>query len=356
MQITHVEVIPITMGLEIPIRTVFNLSRDKREIHAVIIRIETRQGFSAWGCAAFDTHITGENLDLVTTACQNCADRALDLNPLNIEYALSELMPLTRESPAAQCAFDMAFHDLLSLAAGIPLYRLLGGYRDRIQTSITIGVGSVSETVEVARDRAKQGFRIMKIKGGYDAQEDVRRVRAVSDALPKIVLRLDADGGYSVEQALHVARALTGRIEMLEQPTSASAGLESLRMITDQSPIPILADQSVIGPPSALEVATRHCADGLSIKVAPCGGLRCARQMDAIARAGRLTTMVGCIHSPALMIAAELAFALSSPTVKYGDLDGHFDLTGDPTQGGFIFDDGWLITTDVPGLGCTMDV
>jgi L-alanine-DL-glutamate epimerase-like enolase superfamily enzyme len=78
--------------------------------------------------------------------------------------------------------------------------------------------------------------------------------------------------------------------------------------------------------------------------------------MDAVARAGRLATMVGCIHSPALMIAAELAFALSSPTVQYGDLDGHFDLVGDPTRGGFIFDNGWLIATDVPGLGCTLEI
>jgi L-alanine-DL-glutamate epimerase-like enolase superfamily enzyme len=56
------------------------------------------------------------------------------------------------------------------------------------------------------------------------------------------------------------------------------------------------------------------------------------------------------------MIAAELAFALSSPTVRYGDLDGHFDLTGDPTQGGFIFEDGWLIASDTPGLGCSMEI
>ena len=265
-------------------------------------------------------------------------------------------MALTIDSPATLCAFDMAFHDLLGLASGLPLYRLLGGFRDRIQTSITIGISSVRDTVAMARDRVAQGFRILKIKGGEDAQEDVTRIRAVSAALPRIQLRLDADGGYSVEQALHVTRALKGKIEMLEQPTPASAGLETLRSITEQSQIPILADQSAVGPNSALELATKHCADGLSIKLAPCGGLRCAKQMDAIARAAHLTTMVGCIHSPALLIAAELAFALSSPAVRYGDLDGHFDLIDDPTQAGFVFEDGWLIATDRPGLGCTVSL
>jgi L-alanine-DL-glutamate epimerase-like enolase superfamily enzyme len=356
MQITHIEVMPLILDIKVPIRTIHNMSRNKRQIGTVIVRIETRQGITAWGCAAFDPLITGENLDHVKSICQKCADRALDLNPLNLEYALSQLAPLTTDSPAALCAFDMAFHDLLCLAAGIPLYRLLGGYRDRIQTSITIGVEGVPETVAIARDRTRQGFRVIKIKGGYNTQEDVERIRAVSAALPQIQLRLDADGGYTVEQALHVARALKGKLEMLEQPTSPAAGLDALRVITDQSPIPILADQSAVGPQSALELATKHCVNGLSIKLAPCGGIRCAQQMDAIARAAHLTTMVGCIHSPALMIAAELAFALSSPAVKYGDLDGHFDIVNDPTHAGFVFEDGWLIVTDRPGLGCTMEL
>jgi L-alanine-DL-glutamate epimerase-like enolase superfamily enzyme len=66
--------------------------------------------------------------------------------------------------------------------------------------------------------------------------------------------------------------------------------------------------------------------------------------------------MVGCINEPALSIAAGLGLALSSPNVQYGDLDGHFDLVGDPTLAGFFFEDGWLVASDVPGLGCTVEL
>jgi L-alanine-DL-glutamate epimerase-like enolase superfamily enzyme len=132
--------------------------------------------------------------------------------------------------------------------------------------------------------------------------------------------------------------------------------LDGLRQVTNQSPIPILADQSVIGPHSALELATGRAVDGMSVKMTTCGGLRCARQVDAIARAAGLSTMVGCVIEPAILIAGGLSFALSSPNVRYGDLDGHLDLVDDPSVPGFQLKDGWLIASEVPGLGYTVEL
>jgi L-alanine-DL-glutamate epimerase-like enolase superfamily enzyme len=353
MQITSVQVVPVELSLRLPYRTAYHPEIDR--VTVVFVRVSTRDGQVAWGCAAFDQALTGETREDVVQACRACADRARDLNPLNTEYALEELAQLTGTTPSALCAFDLAFHDLLGVAAGMPLYRLLGGYRNRIQTSVTLGIAPVKETVGLARDRARQGFRILKVKGGLDPHEDVRRVRAVHKALPHAILRLDADQGYTIEQALDVARALEGKLEMLEQPTPAD-DLDALRQVTKYSPVPILADQSVVGPASALEVASQRAADGLSVKLATCGGLRCARRVDTIARAAKMTTMVSCVNEPALLTAAGLSFALSSRNVHYGDLDGHLDLVGDPTVPGFLLKEGWLIATDMPGLGCTVDL
>jgi L-alanine-DL-glutamate epimerase-like enolase superfamily enzyme len=353
MQITKAEVTPVELSLRQPVRTAYHPEIER--VTAVFVRIETREGQSAWGCAIAHPDLTGEEPEDVVEVCQSCADMAADLHPTNLEYSLAELTPLTENTPSALCAFDLAFHDLLGLVAGMPLHRLLGGYRHRIQTSVTIGIAPLDETVEMALARAAQGFRMLKIKGGLDAGEDVRRVQAVHRALPDLVLRLDADGGYTVRQAVDVARALEGNLEMLEQPTPAD-DLEALRQVTRQSPVPILAAQSVTGPASALEVASRKSADGISVKVAACGGLRCARQVDAIARAGKLATMIGCLPEPALLIAAGLSLALSAPNVRYCDLDGHLDLVGDPTVPGFTLEEGWLTATDVPGLGCTVEL
>ncbi len=356
MQISHVEVLPVELPLSLPYYSAYHPTTPVTRIEVIFIRVETRQGRTAWGCAAFDPTLTGESRDQVLRACRAAADRARDLNPLNTAFALATLAPLTADTPAAQCAFDMAFHDLLGLAADLPLYRLLGGYRDRIQTAATINLAPVKETVELARDRARQGFRILKLKGGRDPEEDVARVRAVHTALPHHLLRLDAEQGYTVRQVRDVTRVLAGLLELLEQPLPVTADVAELAQLTARSEVPLFADESVKGPDSVLALASQRAVHGLSIKLATCGGLHCARQIDAIARAAHLAITVGSINEPALLTAAGLAFALSTPGVQTTDLDGYLDLTHDPSRPRFLLEEGWLIATDVPGVGCTVEL
>jgi len=353
MQITRCEVIPHKIKLQQPSRMVG--SDDIDHITALFVRLEARNRRYAWGCSVIYPPLTGEQPEEVLRAAHACAELAPDLHPTNLEYSLAELAQHTKNAPSAMCAFDLAFYDLLGLFADMPLYRLLGGYRNRIQTSVTIPISSVQESVELACNYARLGFRMLKIKGGRDPQTDVQRVQAIHRNLPNHILRLDADGGYSVRDAIEVSDALKEDLEMFEQPTSPD-DLDGLHQVTKHSTLPILADQSVKGSSSALGLAAGHTVDGLCVKVAACGGLHCARQVDAIARAAHLFTMISCGIEPALLIAAGLSLALSSPNVRYADLDGCFNLQGDPTLAGFHLEDGWLVASEVPGLGCTVNL
>ena len=353
MQITKAEVTPVELKLQHPTRLAG--LPEIGSVTAIFVRLETRQGQSAWGCTVAHRELTGEDPGEVVRVCEDCATLVVDLHPLNLEYSLDRLANQEKVTPAVLCAFDLAFFDLLSLAADMPLYRLLGGYRSRIQTSVTLPIAPTDESVERACERASQGFRILKIKGGMDPDEDVQRVEAIHQILPDHLLRLDVDGGYSIQEALDVARALEGKIEMLEQPVRAEDH-EGLRKVKELSPIPILADQSVTGLASALELAANRVVDGLTIKLASCGGLRCAHQIDAVARAARMATMVGCWIEPAMLTSAGLSLALSSPNVRYGDLDGFLDLIDDPSRAGFVLKDGWLSAAEVSGLGYTVEL
>lgn len=353
MQITRAEVFPIQMKLSRPVRMAH--VPEITQVTAVFVRLETRSGQCAWGCTVAHPSLTGDQPERVIHECRECAALAVDLHPTNVEYSLDMLAARVHPSPEAMCAFDLAFHDLLSVAAGLPLYRILGGFRDRIQTSVTIPISTLEESLEWAHRRASSGFRMFKVKGGLNAEEDVRRVRAIHQAYPDHLIRLDADCGYSARDAVDVARALEGVIETFEQPTP-EADLAALREVKEATHVPVLADQSLKGPASALALAANHMADGLSIKLATCGGLRCGRQIDSIARAAHLATMVSCFVEPALLVAAGLSLALSSPNVKYGDLDGFMDLVDDPSRAGFALEDGWLVAADVPGLGYSVEL
>jgi L-alanine-DL-glutamate epimerase-like enolase superfamily enzyme len=326
-----------------------------KAVTGVFVLFETRDGSTAWGCTVAHPALSEDDPEDVIQACEDCADMVPDLHPTNIEYSLAQLAPQVKGAPSALCAFDLAFHDLLGKRAGMPLYRLLGGYRASIPTSITIPIGPVGSTVARAKKHAAQGFRILKIKGGLDPDEDVQRVRAVQRALPNLTLRLDADGGYAIRDAISVARALEGTVEMLEQPTSPE-DVDALGRVTENSRTPILADQTVTSPESALEVTSRRRADGLSVKVACCGGLLPARQIEVISRVARIRTMVSCLIEPALLIAAGLGLALSSPNVAYADLDGHLSLSQDPSRPMFRIQDGEMIASESPGLGCDVDL
>lgn len=351
MQITKVDVLPVELKLHQAIRLG---AAEIESVTAIFVRFETQQGEIAWGCTASHPDLTGDEPEEVLRICRDCAALVPDLHPTNIEYSLSKLMPLVEAAPSALCAFDLAFHDLLGKFANLPLYKILGGYRNRIQTSVTIPIASIRETVEMAERQASLGFRVIKLKGGLDADEDVQKVRAVQRALPELTLRLDADGGYDPQTALEVTRTLEGKLEMLEQPTPPE-DLAGLAQVTRQSPVPILADQSVKGPESALAIAAERCSTGLSVKLATCGGIRPAREIVTLTRIAKLTTMISCVIEPSLLIAAGLSVALSSPSVQYGDLDGHLDLLHDPSTPSFQLQDGYLIASEQPGLGCAVE-
>ena len=89
MQITKAVVTPVELALHHPVRMAS--LPEIRYMTAVFVRLETRQGQSAWGCTVAHPGLTGEKPEDVIRSCRDCASLAPDLHPTNIEYSLSEL-------------------------------------------------------------------------------------------------------------------------------------------------------------------------------------------------------------------------------------------------------------------------
>jgi len=319
--------------------------------------IGTDTGPVGFGCAAPDEAVTGESVASAKSAIRYVVEPLLlGSDPLRIAMILERLQEPLAKHPSVRAAVDMALHDILGKRASLPLWKLLGGYRDRIKTSITIGILPVQPTVEMAEMWFRQGFRCLKIKGGANLEEDVERLLQVRAELgAKVELRFDANQGYTVDQTLDlVKRAKRARLQLIEQPTPRGQP-ELMARISSRSPIPIMADESLVSLRDAFRLAKDDLVDMVNIKLMKVGGIAEAQRINAVSRAAGFEVMVGCMDESALSIAAGLHFALARPNVVFADLDGHIGLMNDPAALAVQLRDGYLHPTGRPGLGFDLD-
>lgn len=352
MRITRLEVQPIEMRLAEP----YSIAYESLESALnVFLSLETDKGITGLGCAAPDPTVTGETGDMVLDGIRNIVEPLLrGADPLRTALLNEQLCAEIPERPSTRAAVDMALHDILGKRTGLPVWKLLGGFRERILTSITIGILPIDESIATARAWIGDGFKCLKIKGGSDLDEDIEKMLRIREEVgPGIALRFDANQGYSVSQTLDFLRITAeANLELIEQPTPKDAP-ELLGQVTRESQIPVMADESLVRLQDALLFAKAGSVDMVNVKLMKVGGIHEALQIDAVAAAAGMEVMVGCVDEAALGIAAGLHFALARPNVTRADLDGHLDLIGDPTSGTVTIRDGYIYPSEQPGLGCS---
>ncbi len=347
----RVEAIPLSRPYAIAYRSVSAV-----ENVIVILRVQGAAGqvIVGLGAASPGSYVTGETRE----QCRDALDPGalgwlvgLDVRTLPaITRRLETELPRT---PAARAAVDMALHDAYAQVLGLPLCEALGRVHPGLPTSITIGIKGADETLREADEYTGRGFRILKVKIGRSLDEDIDRLRRLRAHVgPEIIIRADANQGYSVEETQRFF-AETGalNIEFIEQPVKAGA-IDDLRQLPSDLRDRIAADESLLGPADALRLATPPRPAGIfNIKLMKCGGIWPALRIATVAELGGIALMWGCMDESCISIAAALHAALASPATCYLDLDGSFDLARDVAEGGFSVKDGWLRPLPLPGLG-----
>nr|BBH92874.1 dipeptide epimerase [Thermogemmatispora argillosa] len=328
-----------TQPLQLKLSTPFRIARGVEEIAENLLVTLSYDDLSGYGEAAPSAYY-GETAATVS-ACLERFAQALGDDPFLIEDILERLDHLIGHNPAAKAAIDMALYDLMGKRLNLPLYRLLGLNPERSAlTSFTIGLDTPERMAEKAA-RARD-YPILKIKVGTRQDvENVRAIRAVSQA----TLRVDANAGWSVKEAIRTINALAEYgIEFVEQPI-APGDWEGLRLLRQQIPVPIIVDESCVSLEDIPRLA--GCVDGINIKLMKCGGINHALKMIHTARAHHLQVMLGCMIESSLAITAA---AHLTPLVDYADLDGNLLIENDPFSGVRVIQ-GKLILPEGPGLG-----
>lgn len=250
---------------------------------------------------------------------------------------------LLHEHAAVRAGLDMALWDLRGRGEGRPVWDLVGADPSRTPfTSYTIGFDT-PDAIDRKVDAAGE-YRVLKVKMGVPG--DLAILDRVIERSGKII-RVDANQGWDLDAALDRSRALFHRgVEFCEQPMPRENedDFETLRSL---SPLPILLDESVIGPGDPTR--RRRQGHGINIKLMKCGGITPALAMIEEARSLGLSIMIGCMIETSVGVTAA---AHLSPLVDYADLDGNLLLAHDPFVGVTVRD-GRLVLPGVPGLGVT---
>jgi L-alanine-DL-glutamate epimerase-like enolase superfamily enzyme len=348
MQITKIEIFKLTIPME-PFVIATEVSYHAQNL---FIRVHTNKGITGMGeCSAFPM-LVGETQNTCYEVAKDFAHLLLEKDPLDITARMQELHTYIAFNTTVKSAFDMALHDLAAKVQEIPLYRLLGGRKKPIQTDLTIGIGEPHNMAATATAFVKQGVRIIKVKLGKNGQEDVERIRLIREAVgSSIGLRIDANQGWDYDTAVATLNALEPYdIQFCEQPIHHHFDY-LLPALRKQSPIRIMADESVFNHFDAIRLIESGACDYINIKLAKSGGILEAIKIADTAQSYGVPCMLGGMLESRLALTAKVHLALSHENIIFYDLDtcllGHLE---DPVTGGARYNNYFLEITDEPGI------
>lgn len=171
MIIKDIEIFEISVPLVTPFKTAL---RTVDAVNDIVVKITSNSGEIGYGEAAPTAVITGETKESIISSINNYIKPSIiGLEIENLEVIMEKLHSCILKNTSAKAAVDMAIYDLYAQNYKVPLYKILGGYRDEITTDITISVNNIDEMIKDSIKAVNEGFNILKIKVGKDSEKDI---------------------------------------------------------------------------------------------------------------------------------------------------------------------------------------
>lgn len=362
MRISGIEKIPV----QVPIRQEFQIQGSlgsHLESPFLILRVHTDEGVTGLGEVSSTPIWSGEDSATAAHIITSFLEPALlGEDPRDIERLTAKMRRAVAGHPFTKSGVEIALWDILGKAAGLPVYRLLGGaVRQRIPIKMSISGAAPERASELARWAVGQGLSALKVKVGIEPEGDLARVRAVRDAVgPKFRIGIDANGGWTPRVAVQTIRRMVDEcnIYFAEQPVPP-VDIQWLAEVRRSVPVPVMADESCYTVHDAMALVRAGAADILSVYVGKGGGIGPARKIATVAEAAGLVCTIGSNLELGVASAAMAHVAAATPAVAAEefpcDILGPIAYEHDLLQQSLDFREGTVAVPDKPGLGIEID-
>lgn len=329
---------PYTLEL----KHVFTVASYSRTTTPIVLTEIEYDGITGYGEGSMPVYL-GESQESILKFLSK-VDLSRYSNIFDLESILSDIDSIEPGNTAAKASIDIAMHDLIGKILNQPWYNIWGINKENAPiTSFTIGIDSP----EVIKEKLKETdeFKILKIKLGKDNDKEIIETIRKSTDKP---ISVDANQGWKdKEKALEMINYLKEKnVIFVEQPMPKEQ-LDDIAWLTERSPLPVIADESVKRLEDILKV--NGAFTGINIKLMKCTGMREAHKMITLARALNLKIMLGCMTETSCGISAASHL---SPLVNWADLDGALLIKNDIFNGTKIIN-GKVTINSLPGIGVT---
>lgn len=329
----------------------------------VLIKITTEDGYVGWGEA---TTIGGlgygeESPESVKVNIDTYfAPLLKTLSGLNVAQTLQVIKKNINGNRFAKCAIQTALLDIKAQRLNLPLSEVLGGrLRNSIPVLWVLASGNTKKDIAEAQKMIEaKRHNVFKLKiGSRPVEEDVEHVLAIKKALGKdISIRVDVNRAWSELEAIKGIQLLQdGGVDLIEQPCAID-NLDAMRRLTRRFDVAIMADESLMGPHSAYQIARNNGASVFAVKVAQSGGLVEGCEVGKVAKLAGIDLYGGTmLEGPVGTIASAHVFS-TFENLAYGtELFGPLLLTENILKTPLNYQNFELEIPNGPGLGIELD-
>lgn len=321
-----------------------------------VVRLDTDDGVVGWGeCCPIGACYLPAFAEGLRAGLVKLAPTLVGRDPTRLG-AIVDLMDRELQGhPYVKSAIDIACHDILGRATGLPVHALLGGRQNEAMPMYrSIGQGPPEVMAELAARYREQGYRQFQLKVGGEVADDVIRIRRIVEAkrADEIVL-CDANRGWRKDEAVRVAQATRDLDFVLEQPCDAYADCLSVRRRASQ---PFKLDESLKTLGDVLRALGDDAMEIACIKIGKHGGLMKARLARDVCAAQGIAMTVEDTWGGEIVTAALAHLAVSTPSdrlLNTTDLHNyntvHFAERAPENRAGDLY------VSDAPGLGLEVD-